>query len=172
MNYDIPAKSTEYDSEYHGRVLFRSRLEAHWAAFFDINGIWWKYEPHKIGRWLPDFGVRLLVLGRYLVDIYVEVKPVEPDLELTLHEQSPDWYEKAYQHRKTHLILLLGSRPENAGTGIGHLLDLPVIKKLPYDWMDVNLQLMREGLDSVSWEIASSCLKNRSPNTSTSSGEQ
>ena len=46
-------------TEYKG-YLFRSRLEARWAVFFDAMGIEWEYEPEGLvlsdGSWyLPDF---------------------------------------------------------------------------------------------------------------------
>jgi hypothetical protein len=45
-------------TEYRG-VLFRSKLEARWAVFFDTLGIPWEYEPRLYelpGRWYrPDF---------------------------------------------------------------------------------------------------------------------
>lgn len=58
-------------STYRG-VLFRSRLEARWAAYFDHQCIRWVYEPEGFdtgnGNYLPDF---------LLPDLktYVEVKP-------------------------------------------------------------------------------------------------
>lgn len=47
------------DTEYSG-YLFRSRLEARWAVFFDALGIKWEYEPEGFQfadgkRYLPDF---------------------------------------------------------------------------------------------------------------------
>lgn len=46
------------DTRYKGH-LFRSRLEARWAVFFDHLGIAWEYEPEGFelpsGRYLPDF---------------------------------------------------------------------------------------------------------------------
>lgn len=65
-------------TEYNG-YLFRSRLEARWAVFFDALGIRYEYEPEGFdlgdGVWyLPDF---------YLPNInggtYVEVKGVMDD---------------------------------------------------------------------------------------------
>jgi hypothetical protein len=58
----------------HGGVLFRSRLEARWALFFDCLHIPWEYEPQgfDIGdgqAYLPDF---ILGLGDL---VYAEVKP-------------------------------------------------------------------------------------------------
>lgn len=59
------------DTEYNG-MLFRSRLEARWAVFFDVAGIKYEYEPegfeHHGYRYLPDFYLPEL-------DTYVEVKP-------------------------------------------------------------------------------------------------
>ncbi len=34
---------------------FRSRLEARWAAFFDLVGWGWTYEPFDVEGWIPDF---------------------------------------------------------------------------------------------------------------------
>jgi hypothetical protein len=39
---------------YQG-VQFRSRLEARWAAFFDLLGWEWEYEPFDLKGWIPDF---------------------------------------------------------------------------------------------------------------------
>ncbi len=54
MIYTIKAHPTRY----HG-VLFRSRLEARWAAFFDIVGWKWEYEPLDFPGWSPDFYVTI-----------------------------------------------------------------------------------------------------------------
>jgi hypothetical protein len=46
---------------YHG-CLFRSRLEARWAVFFDTLQIPWEYEPEgfqtSAGPYLPDFRIQ------------------------------------------------------------------------------------------------------------------
>ena len=65
MQYDIKAKETRY-----GGINFRSRLEAKWAAFFDLIGWNWTYEPVDFCGWSPDFVIK----GKTLV--YVEVKPI------------------------------------------------------------------------------------------------
>jgi len=46
-----------HPTEYAG-VLFRSRLEARWAAFLDLLGWAWEYEPIDLRGWTPDFRVR------------------------------------------------------------------------------------------------------------------
>lgn len=71
VDYSIAAIPTEY----RGRI-YRSRLEARWAAFFDRLGLRHEYEPFDLGAWSPDF---------LLPDIntLVEVKPLtefDPDV--------------------------------------------------------------------------------------------
>jgi len=60
---------------------YRSRLEAKWAAFFDLLGWKAEYEPLDCDGWIPDFAITTLT-GFTLI----EVKPV------TL--PTPDVYEK------------------------------------------------------------------------------
>jgi hypothetical protein len=50
---------------------FRSRLEARWAAFFDLAGWRWIYEPVDFSGWIPDFA---LIGQSHLV--LIEVKPL------------------------------------------------------------------------------------------------
>lgn len=74
MPYAIKAIPTTYAG-----VNFRSRLEARWAAFFDLCGWKWDYEPFDLDGWAPDF----LLKGK--VKALVEVKPVDfrgPDRQL------------------------------------------------------------------------------------------
>jgi hypothetical protein len=63
-DYSIAAIPTEYK----GR-MYRSRLEARWAAFFDHLGWEPEYEPFDLGQWSPDFLLRAL-------NVLVEVKPI------------------------------------------------------------------------------------------------
>jgi hypothetical protein len=56
----------------YGGVNFRSRLEAKWAAFFDLLGWRWQYEPIDLEGWTPDFSIQC-----HDGPIYVEVKPIE-----------------------------------------------------------------------------------------------
>ncbi|MBM3273038.1 helix-turn-helix transcriptional regulator [Candidatus Kaiserbacteria bacterium] len=65
MNYNINAIETKYNG-----ILFRSRLEAKWAAMFDLLRWGWTYEPTDFDGWMPDFAIH----GNKI--IYVEVKPV------------------------------------------------------------------------------------------------
>jgi hypothetical protein len=67
-------------TEYRGH-LFRSRLEARWALFFDLIGVAWTYEGEGYelpgGRYLPDFEINLARRGF----CFFEVKPYQPDLD-------------------------------------------------------------------------------------------
>ena len=66
-------------------VQFRSRLEARWAAFFDLVGWKWEYEPVDFDGWIPDFVIhpqrkkaskRKPEAVRKVKPILVEVKPI------------------------------------------------------------------------------------------------
>ncbi|WP_065091484.1 hypothetical protein [Rhizobium leucaenae] len=65
MTYTIKAIPTTYN-----HVRFRSRLEARWAAFFDLAGWQWDYEPFDLDGWAPDF----MLKGK--IRALVEVKPI------------------------------------------------------------------------------------------------
>ena len=56
---------------YGGR-LYRSRLEARHAAFFDLLGWKYEYEPFDLRGYIPDF----ILFGHDPRGILVEVKPV------------------------------------------------------------------------------------------------
>lgn len=61
-----------HPTKYAG-AMFRSRLEARWAAFFDIAGWRWTYEPTDYAGWVPDF----MLHPEKGNPIPVEVKPIE-----------------------------------------------------------------------------------------------
>jgi len=52
MKYTIKAHPTKYNG-----VQYRSRLEARWAAFFDLIEWQHEYEPIDLPGWSPDFRV-------------------------------------------------------------------------------------------------------------------
>lgn len=64
----LEAKPTAYKG-----INFRSRLEARWAAMFDLLGWTWEYEPECDGAYIPDF--LLHGQGADSCNVYVEVKP-------------------------------------------------------------------------------------------------
>lgn len=63
------ARIKAIETRYAG-CLFRSRLEARWAAMFDQLGWHWTYEPIDTGQYIPDF----LIHGDW--PMLVEIKPV------------------------------------------------------------------------------------------------
>jgi len=63
------------ETEYKG-YLFRSRLEARWAVFFDVLQLEWHYEPQGFElpdgtKYLPDFQVQT----PYEYTFWYEIKP-------------------------------------------------------------------------------------------------
>jgi hypothetical protein len=56
-------------------IRFRSRLEATWAAFFDLVGWHWTYEPFDLDGYIPDFTLN------FAKPLLVEVKPFAPGKE-------------------------------------------------------------------------------------------
>ena len=85
------------DTPYQGH-LFRSRLEARWAVFFDALGLEWEYESEGYdldGIWyLPDFKVKTPQGS----DIWIEVKPADvikdpkfSAFEAAVQKATDDW---------------------------------------------------------------------------------
>lgn len=74
MKYAIQAKQTIY-----ANVCFRSRLEAKWAAMFDLCGWHWQYEPVDLNGWSPDFFIHITRPrrggGNRDIKLLAEVKP-------------------------------------------------------------------------------------------------
>lgn len=54
-------------TRYNG-VQFRSRIEAKWAAMFDLLGWRWEYEPIDLDGYIPDF-VLVFPAGGVLVEV-------------------------------------------------------------------------------------------------------
>jgi len=104
------------DTEYNG-MLFRSRLEARWAVFFDAAGIKYEYEPegfeHDGVRYLPDFYLRDF-------DMYVEVKPDRKGFEKDIDK----CWRMIYWGGPIKRILFLGNIP---GPCDGGSWNFPVI---------------------------------------------
>lgn len=96
MDYTIEAIETMYEG-----TLFRSRLEAQWAAFFDQAGWKWKYEPFDCAGWIPDFGIEAAGAPHDL--LLVEVKPV------TTFQQ--DVANKIDRANTGHEVIILGVGP-------------------------------------------------------------
>ncbi|MBZ9659801.1 hypothetical protein LB523_12165 [Mesorhizobium sp. ESP-6-4] len=116
LEYSIKAIPTTYAG-----VNFRSRLEARWAAFFDLCGWKWDYEPFDLEGWAPDFRIRTKV-----GPVLCEVKPA--DLVTFIDRQASSnnaelWpfeeYNKAARYMHTYAVCLLGDSPLSNGFPIG-----------------------------------------------------
>lgn len=92
-DYRIAAHPTKY-----GDVMFRSRHEATWAAFFDKLGWAWDYEPFDLIGWVPDF-----LLRGFGEDVLVEVKPTDDMLF--------DCVDRLMEAAPGRTILLAGEAP-------------------------------------------------------------
>lgn len=85
FEYTIKPKPTKYNG-----VEFRSRLEAKWAAFFDLGDLEWIYEPIDKKNWVPDFWLEIPCNHSECSnnhELYIEVKPYT---KLTKMEQG-EW---------------------------------------------------------------------------------
>lgn len=102
MEYTIPAKPTIY-----ANTRFRSRLEARWAAMFDLLRWPYVYEPLDLDYWSPDF----MLLGTRT--IMVEVKPIltfAEDIADKMSENLMRWLTEFPSARRVE-PLLLGACP-------------------------------------------------------------
>lgn len=108
MTYTIKAIPTTYAG-----VNFRSRLEARWAAFFDLCGWAWDYEPFDLDGWAPDFRVRTEI-----GPVLAEVKPADIVGFIAQQEKNgcaDPWpfseFDKAVRHNGRYAVCLLGDEP-------------------------------------------------------------
>lgn len=93
----------------YGGVNFRSRLEAKWAAFFDLLGWQWQYEPIDLDGWTPDFSIQ-----GHDGPIYVEVKPIEwvGSLENNVKQaRDREDLKKVFRSKTDRERLILGTAP-------------------------------------------------------------
>ena len=90
MNYTMASHPTMYK-----RTRFRSRLEARYAALFDLLTMQWEYEPLDLEGWTPDFLVKIPCYHSecrydtdhpYYHEILVEVKPYSRVEEFAGHK--------------------------------------------------------------------------------------
>jgi hypothetical protein len=93
-------KITAIPTIYNG-VQFRSRLEATWAAFFDLLRIEWDYEPIEFEGWIPDFSIT----DQYGNIFYVEVKPAYSIEDFMKHKKV------VFALKSDMKIILLGNNP-------------------------------------------------------------
>ncbi len=103
--YAIKAIPTRYKG-----IQMRSRLEARWAAFFDLMHWPWEYEPFDLDGWVPDF-----VVGGSHGKTLVEVKPLDWD-NTSWADPCFGVFEKEINHAKKlsrnyNGLLVLGLKP-------------------------------------------------------------
>lgn len=118
----------------YGGVNFRSRLEAKWAAFFDLCGWQWTYEPFDLYGYIPDF---VLDFHRPLL---VEVKGVATFGELERHTGKID--SSGWEHE----VLLVGGciGREGDAPGSGDITQVGLLRErfdddegtMHYGWND------------------------------------
>lgn len=97
----MSAAKQGYDTVYR-RQRFRSRLEARWAAFFDLIEWPWEYEPFDAHRYIPDFAV----VGDCA--LLVDVKPA---LDLDALFARTDWLDTALDGYWRGDVLAVGATP-------------------------------------------------------------
>ena len=110
---------------YNG-IQFRSRLEAKWAAFFDLLGWEYEYEPFDLNGWTPDF----LIKGKPK-DILVEVKPVTECPEDVVdemwnacpgeHHETENWFSPNYNLLILGCLIPAGGEDDGLGWEIDEL---------------------------------------------------
>jgi hypothetical protein len=93
-------------TKYKG-VQFRSRLEARWAAMFDMLGWEWEYEPFDAAGYIPDFKIN------NFSQMIVEVKPYETITYDNNGDENMEWKETAQKIVRSGIknrFMIVGSR--------------------------------------------------------------
>lgn len=129
-------------TEYKGR-MYRSRLEAKWAAYFGFLGFEVEYEPFDLGTWSPDF---LITRGRW--SVLVEVKPVTEFCEETAAKMLAASTEKGLQD-SVSALLLVGVSPTRKPDWMGNVYPVSVGWGCAFYYLDVQVQE-----SAPSWEPA------------------
>jgi len=145
---------------YNGRQ-YRSRLEARWAAYFDLKEWEYEYEPFDLPGWIPDFVIKRNPFSRngktYKPKfLLVEVKPY-----LYGEWKSDDKRKIEKALVKANLtdiydLFLLGSTieemAENSYWNIGHTSHMFEVEEDDLKWFDTKEK--REGIyriDNKMW---------------------
>ena len=100
---------------------YRSRLEAKWAAFFDLVGWQCEYEPCDLNGWFPDFALYGKSHDGKPATILCEVKPIVEFDKRTAERMQKALAGTYYQNSE---LLLLGSGPVGDGS-LGWLYEQP-----------------------------------------------
>lgn len=123
-------------TKYNG-INFRSRLEATWAAFFDLVGWKWEYEPFDLEGWIPDFA---LIFSEPLL---VEVKPCLSASDFPQHIGE-------FENSGASKVLMLGASPfwesKYYACPCGYIWELLRIER-----EDGPIEQVFLGLDEANW---------------------
>jgi hypothetical protein len=127
---------------YRGRQ-YRSRLEARWAAFFDLLGWRHEYEPFDLGVWSPDFALRAeeeCAEAGPLEPGLIEIKPIDGWHQPTVQKMAQAAKRRAFEGP----LFLFGTAPqlmpENGFVRLGWQGNM---------WCDYDEKTKRHKLDSV-----------------------
>lgn len=96
---------------YRG-IQMRSRAEARWAAFFDMSGWRWTYEPVDLPGYIPDFilhgdaPVLVEIKGGAMRDVHAWDDSIEAEVRAKFHGERP------------LPLLLLGMAPSEMQCGV------------------------------------------------------
>jgi len=103
-------------TKYKG-VQFRSRLEATWAAYFDLLGVRWEYEPFDLPGWIPDFRIE----GSLGESFLVEVKYSSVEFGEAMHKASAS----CQTALEEVTVLFLGNGPSDSALAESYRKDDP-----------------------------------------------
>lgn len=106
--------SRSIPTRYNG-VTFRSRLEARWAAMFDLLGWKWDYEPLDLKGYIPDF---ILNWHRPML---VEVKPIIDWKDGQFSSAARKIEKSGWRYEAVVVGASLVDRTELGGVGIGRI---------------------------------------------------
>lgn len=147
FEYRIKAHPTMYNG-----VQYRSRLEARWAAFFDLIGWQHEYEPIDLPGWSPDFRVvfpcRLLkFIGiDHQYDLFAEVKPYHEFSQFKGHASC------AYMRTDSSGAVQLGLNPEVAHAWLNSGNDWDGMFSLIGHWPSGYSRLWKQAGNAVQWK--------------------
>lgn len=139
MHYEIKSKPTIYNG-----TKYRSRLEARWAAMFDLLGWRHQYEPYDLSGWTPDF----IVYGSDNRYILFEIKPfIDNDI---LNDYRKRIYKLITKDFQPKCIILDNQFAEDPAWG-------PMLAGRQI--CDVHKEYSKDYKSVVSWEVCGECFQ-------------
>ena len=146
FKYTVKAHPTMYNG-----VQYRSRLEARWAAFFDLIGWKHEYEPIDLPGWSPDFRVVFpstlnAHIGISEYDLFAEVKPYYDLKQFTGHASC------AYMSCDSSGAVQLGANPEVARAWLNSGNEWDGMFSLEGHWPFGYSRLWSQAGNAVQWQ--------------------